>query len=219
MSNILYLHGFASQPNSTKGAFFARQFQQLGATVHQPDLNEGDFTNLTLTRALKLIDKTAQEIQPSLVIGSSLGGYLAALYGSMRPEFAPALVLMAPAFGFPKRWPERLGEEKMTEWREKGSIPTYHYGAGHMLEIGYGLYQDALWFDENPEIQQPTLILHGRRDDEVPAELSVEFAWGKPNVRLELLDSDHGLTDQLDLLWRETSGFYRQIETPAKHRA
>ena len=219
MSNILYLHGFASRPNSTKGAFFARQFQQLGATVHQPDLNEGDFKNLTLTRALKLIDKTAQEIQPSLVIGSSLGGYLAALYGSMRPELAPALVLMAPAFGFPKRWPERLGEEKMTEWRDEGSISTYHYGEGRMMEIGYGLYQDALWFDENPEIKQPTLILHGRSDDQVPAELSVEFAWGKPNVRLELLDSDHGLTDQLDLLWRETSGFYREIETPAQSQA
>ena len=88
-----------------------------------------------------------------------------------------------------------------------------------MMEIGYGLYQDALWFDENPEIKQPTLILHGRSDDQVPAELSVEFAWGKPNVRLELLDSDHGLTDQLDLLWRETSGFYREIETPAQSQA
>lgn len=219
MADILYLHGFASGPNSTKGSFFARQFQQLGATVHQPDLNEGDFRNLTITRALKLVDRTAREINPALVIGSSLGGYLAALYGAMYPEQAPALMLMAPAFGFPRRWAERLGEEKLSEWRREGEMPVYHYRDGRMREIGYQLYQDALWFDESPEITQPTLIFHGKGDDQVPAELSVEFAWGKPNVRLELLDSDHGLTDQLDLLWNQTAAFYREIETPANRRA
>lgn len=88
-----------------------------------------------------------------------------------------------------------------------------------MLPIRYQLYQDALWFDEYPELTQPTLILHGKRDDQVPAELSVQFAWGKPNVRLELLDSDHGLTDQLDLLWNQTAGFYREVETALGRRA
>ncbi len=219
MPNILYLHGFASGPGSTKGDYFARHFQQLGATVHQPDLNEGDFRNLTLTRALKLIDRTAAEIQPSLVIGSSLGGYLAALYASMRPQQVPALVLMAPAFGFPRRWAERLGEGKLLQWRENAVMPVYHYREERMRDIAYSLYEDALWYDETPEISQPTLVFHGKLDDQVPPDLSVQFAWGKPNVSLRLLDSDHGLVDQLDLLWRETAGFYRQIETPATRRA
>ena len=143
-NRVLYLHGFASGPNSTKGSFFSRQFQQIGWDVVQPDLNEGDFEGLTLTRQLKLIDRVAREIEPRLVMGSSLGGYLAALYGALYPEQAPALVLMAPAFGFPGRWAERLGEEALLAWREKGSMPVYHYGEGGMRDIGYGLYQVAV---------------------------------------------------------------------------
>ena len=214
MSNrILYLHGFASGPNSTKGSYFARQFQQMGAEVVQPDLNEGDFKGLTITRQLKLVDRVAREIQPRLVMGSSLGGYLAALYGALYPKEAPALALMAPAFGFPRRWTERLGEEAMVAWREKGTMPVYHYGEGGMRDLGYGLYQDALWHDQFPAVTQPTLVFHGKYDDQVDPELSVEFATGKSNVQLELLDSDHGLTDRLDTMWERVSAFYLGNET------
>jgi len=214
MSNrILYLHGFASSPNSTKGSYFARQFQQMGAEVVQPDLDEGDFEGLTITRQLKLIDRVAREIQPRLVMGSSLGGYLAALYGALYPEQAPALALMAPAFGFPRRWTERLGEETMVAWREKGSMPVYHYGEGGMRDIGHGLFQDALWHDEFPAVTQPTLVFHGKYDEQVSPDLSVEFATGKPNVSLELLESDHGLTDCLEAMWARVSAFYLGIET------
>ena len=209
----------APGPNSTKGSFFSRQFQQIGWDVVQPDLNEGDFEGLTLTRQLKLIDRIAREIEPRLVMGSSLGGYLAALYGALYPEQAPALVLMAPAFGFPGRWAERLGEEALLAWREKGSMPVYHYGEGGMRDIGYGLYQDALWFDDSPDVKQPTLIFHGKYDEQVNAELSVEFAVGKSNVQLELLESGHGLTDVMERMWERTASFSLGIETPAGPRA
>ena len=219
MRNVLYLHGFASGPLSTKGRFFATRFAQVGAQVHQPDLAEGDFPSLTLTKQLKLIDRLARELRPELLVGSSLGGYLAALYGALYPEVAPALVLLAPAFGFPRRWAERLGEEKMAEWREKGTIEIYHYGEGRVRPIGYQLYQDAMWFDEFPAVTQPTLIYHGRRDDQVDPALSVEFAVGKPNVELELVDSDHSLTDRLDEMWSGTSKFYQRLETVPGLRA
>lgn len=217
--SILYLHGFASGPNSTKGSFFANQFQQIGVDVVQPDLNEGDFTGLTITRQLKLVDRVAREIGPQMVMGSSLGGYLAALYGALYPKEAPVLVLMAPAFGFPRRWTERLGEEAMLAWREKGTMPTYHYGEGGMREIGHGLYQDALWHDEFPSVSQPTLVFHGKYDEQVSAELSVQFATGKSNVELELLDSDHGLTDRLEAMWARVSRFYLETETQNQARA
>lgn len=213
MPNILYLHGFASGPQSTKGRFFATRFAQIGGQVHQPDLAEGDFRGLTLTKQLKLIDRLARELKPALVMGSSLGGYLAALYGALYPEAAPALVLMAPSFGFPRSWTERLGEEKVAEWREKGEMDVYHYGEGRTRPIGYQLYQDAMWFDQFPEVAQPTLIFHGKRDDQVDPKLSVEFAVGKSNVRLELFDSDHGLTDRLDEMWAGTAKFYQGLET------
>ena len=211
MPNILYLHGFASGPGSHKGAFFARQFAQIGATVHQPDLNEGDFRGMTLTRQVKAAARLAREIRPELVIGSSLGGYVAALCASIEPKLVPALVLMAPAFGFARRWGERIGLESLENWKSSGAMDVYHYGEGRMAEIGYQLYEDALWFSDEPEIQQPTLVFHGTRDDVVSPDLSVQFAWGKPNVQLELLDSDHGLTDVLDRIWTETAAWRSRL--------
>ena len=213
MAEILYLHGFASGPGSTKARFFARNFDQIGGRVHCPDLAEGDFRGLTVTKQLEVVDRVAREVQPDLVMGSSLGGYLAALYAAAQPQLAPALVLLAPAFGFPRRWSERLGAAKMMEWRKKDALDVYHYGEGAMRQVGYELYQDALRHDDLPDVRQPTLILHGKRDEDVDPELSVQFATGKPNVQLELLDSDHRLTDVLDSLWRRVVDFYLQRET------
>lgn len=211
MAEILYLHGFASGPRSQKGAFFARQFAQIGATVHQPDLNEGDFAGLTLTRQAKLAARLVKEIRPELIIGSSMGGYLAAICASIEPELAPPLVLLAPAFGFAKRWSERLGPESLEQWKQTGAMEVYHYGEGRMRSLGYQLYEDALWFSEYPEVRQPTLIFHGKRDDMVPAGVSVQFAWGRPNVQVELLDSDHGLTGVLDTIWEGTVAWRERL--------
>lgn len=213
LAQILYLHGFASGPQSTKGRYFANQFAQIGAETAMPDLNEGDFRGLTITRQLKLIDKIVQEVRPRLLVGSSMGGYLAALYAFARPELAPAVMLMAPAFGFPHRWSERLGDDKLTEWREKGFIEVENYATGRMEPIGYQLYEDAQWHDDVPDVRQPALVFHGTRDDTVPAHLSVDFARTRPNVQLHLLDSDHALTDQLEHMWSETARFYQELPT------
>lgn len=37
----------------------------------------------------------------------------------------------------------------------------------------------------------PTLLLHGRHDDQVPASIAVEFAEDAPDARLELFDAGH----------------------------
>lgn len=213
MPNILYLHGFASGPLSVKARFFSSRFAQIGATVHCPDLAEGDFTRLTLTKQLKLIDRLARELDPVMIVGSSLGGYLAAIYASLHPERALRLVLLAPAFGFPRGWEDRLGKELLAEWERTGSIQVYHHGAGGLQPIGYEFYEDALWFDQFPDVRQPTLIYHGKRDQDVSPDLSVRFAWGKPNVQLDLVDSDHSLGDVLEYLWQGAADFYQQAET------
>ncbi|MCB1018633.1 MAG: alpha/beta fold hydrolase [Acidobacteria bacterium] len=204
MPDILYLHGFASGPSSHKGNFFARQFAQIGARVHQPDLNAGDFEGLTITRQASTVATLVREIRPELVIGSSMGGYIASILATIEPEATPALVLMAPAFGFAERWRSRLGPEAMAEWKRTGRMDVYHYGEQRTMPLGYQLYEDALWFPEYPDVRQPTLIFHGKRDDVVSPDLSIQYAWGRSNVELQLLDSDHGLTDVLDTIWKET---------------
>src|SRR5262245_39461865 len=117
MNRILYLHGFASGPSSSKAQFFRKYLESRGAKVEIPDLANADFEHLTITGQLAVVREIARGESVSL-IGSSMGGYLAALYAAQHPAVR-RLVLFAPAFGFGRRWPERLGPERVAEWREQ----------------------------------------------------------------------------------------------------
>ncbi len=211
MPNIVYLHGFASSPLSTKGRFFNQQFAVIGADVHQPQLDGGDFSSLTISKQIAVVSDAVDELSPVLLMGSSMGGYLAALYAAGEPDKCPPLVLMAPAFDFANRWSERLGPEDMEEWKLNGSYSVHHYGDDRRESVGYALYEDALTHDAFPDVTQKTLIFHGRNDEDVDPQLSVEFSWGKPNVQLEIVDSDHQLLNVTDLMWERTSSFYHGL--------
>src|SRR5882762_8855796 len=123
---LIYLHGFASGPMSSKAQFFRRRFEELGIEMQIPDLNEGHFERLTISRQLRVIERLAVG-RGVWLMGSSMGGYLAALYAARHAEVS-RVVLLAPAFGFARRWPLRLGEETVAEWRRTGWLPMYHYG-------------------------------------------------------------------------------------------
>lgn len=178
MKPVIYMHGYASGPQSTKGRFFRERFEQHGVEVRLPDLVDGAFDTLTVTRQMAVIDRIAAG-EPCIAMGSSLGGYLAALYAKRHAE-VERVILLAPAFHFPSRVA----------------------GLNHPA-----LLADAPNWEAEPDFRQPGLILHGKRDDVVPAELSMQFAASHPNVKLVLLDSDHALTDVMETLWEETWNF------------
>ena len=74
---IVYLHGFASSPQSSKARYFARRFAEKGIEFVVPQLDQGDFEHLTITGQLAVVE-TAVAGKPAVLMGSSLGGYLAA---------------------------------------------------------------------------------------------------------------------------------------------
>ena len=109
MNRIVYLHGFASTPLSTKAQFFKQKFQ--GAQFEIPQLDRGDFEKLTVTSQLEVVDQ-AVHCERVILMGSSLGGYLAALYAS-RHANVERLVLLAPAFEFPARWRQKFSGDEL----------------------------------------------------------------------------------------------------------
>ena len=203
--NLIYLHGFASGPQSSKAQFFRRRFEEIGVTMQIPDLAEGNFERLTLGGQLRVIEKLAAGDDVRLM-GSSMGGYLAALYAARRPEVR-RIVLLAPAFGFARRWPLRLGDPAVAEWRRTGWLPVYHYGQKAESRVHYGLLAEAEQYEDYPAITQPALIFHGRADDVVPCEYSEEFAARNPKTTLRVMDSGHELLNVLEDMWTETSKF------------
>jgi pimeloyl-ACP methyl ester carboxylesterase len=202
---ILYLHGFASGPTSKKAQFFKERFEEIGISLEVPDLAERDFEHLTISSQLAVLERAANS-QPVSLIGSSMGGYLAALYAARHPE-AHKLVLMAPAFHFATRWPETLGEEEMRRWETTGWRNVFHYGEQREKRLSYALIENGLHYEGFPDFPQQALIFHGTRDDIVPASFSVEYSSRHPNVELELLDSGHELLDALEIIWQKTRAF------------
>lgn len=165
-----------------------------------PLLDEGRFEELTISSQLGVIGRAVGS-EPAILIGSSLGGYLAALYASLHPDQIERLVLLAPAFQFPERWRQRYSDQDWERWRREGSAPVFHYGDGKERRLGFQFMEDAARYPGEPEFIQPALILHGVRDDVVPASISSAYASRRPHVDLVLLESGHELTDVLESLW------------------
>ncbi len=205
MKRIVYLHGFASGPGSKKAQYFACRFLERGITLEVPDLAEGDFENLTLTRQLNVVERVCGKEAVSLM-GSSLGGYLAALYAARHAE-VEKLVLMAPAFSFATRWPKALGGERFEQWQTSGFLTVPHFGTGSEQKVSYRLIEDARFYEDYPNFFQKALIFHGRNDTVVPPGFSITFSQQHANTTLRLLDSDHQLLDVEDAMWDEIQAF------------
>lgn len=203
MNRIVYLHGFASSPRSTKSQFFKSRVD--GVPFDIPQLDQGDFEKLTITRQLQVVDGAVNG-DPVTLMGSSLGGYLAALYAARHPN-VDRVVLLAPAFQFPARWRSRHTPADLEEWKRTGSRKFYHYAYKEDRPLGYRFVEDMAQYEDQPDFRQPALIFHGLHDDVVPPEVSEEFAAGHPNAVLRLVESGHELTDRLDFLWAETAMF------------
>jgi len=199
MIRTLYLHGFASSPQSAKAQYLAARFAEQGWPLDIPCLNGPDFRHLTVTAQLRIVEQCAAGA-PVHLIGSSLGGWLAALYAARHPE-VQRLVLLAPAFGFPRLYAESLGAGQVEAWRRSGVLRVMHYGKGEEAELGWQFMEDARRYEDEPAILQPCLIFHGTRDTVVPVEVSRQFARTRTCCELREVDSDHELRDRVEEIW------------------
>jgi len=206
--NYLYLHGFASSPQSRKAQYMQEKFGELGLTLHLPDLNLTDFSTVTLSEQLDYLNRTyLQNNEPLTVIGSSLGGFLAVQLAAQN-LLVQKLVLFAPAFGFSERIAKALGKENVTKWQQDGSREFYHYGLKRNVNLQFQFFIDAQKYTEEKLTRSlPILIFHGIHDVVVPASLSEEFMKRRTQVTLKLLDDDHALGNDLESIWQDTTQF------------
>lgn len=206
MTAYAYLHGFASGPGSTKAQFFRARLAERGLELIVPDLAP-DFTNATIGSELAIVDALLDRA-PTVLFGSSLGGYLATLAAARRADRVPALVLMAPAFDFAARWEARVGPAEMARWRARGTAPVFHYGRGREEPLSIALLDEARRWPAEPDPTCPALVLHGRRDDTVPLEAAERFVAHRPaSRRLIAYDAGHELTEVMPELWAEAARF------------
>ena len=210
MIQFVYLHGFASSPQSQKAQAFARRFAELGLPLTVPDLEDGDFKHLTISRQLRIIDKTLDSFTGASValIGSSMGGYLAALTAQIRSE-VKGTYLMCPGFNFIKRWRAvaLAGEIQ----RESGGnlIQVFNYRYNKTMELDLGIFDDAeKWEGIEYKKPVPTRIVHGIHDETVDIGESRNFVQNHPWASLKEVNSDHGLLSHLDWILDDCVDFF-----------
>ncbi len=206
MFSIVYLHGFASSPQSHKARLFAEYFAGKGVPFSAPDLNAPAFRSLSLTRIIQAAEDASRGAEQVCVIGSSFGGYAAALWAAQREAEGRPLragMLMAPAFAAHRLWRARLGPEGLEIWQKSGELALrerdgrWVYGPEYAV-LDYGFYADLERWAEAPHaLSTPLLVFHGERDDTVPVSHSLDFARGRRNVTLEVFsDGLHSLEQE-----------------------
>lgn len=224
MFRYAYLHGFGSSPKSFKGTVLAAALSRSGVHLAIPDLNAPSFRHLTVTDMLDVLDRlddAGEDGGTWRFIGSSLGGYLAALWASYNPFRVDRLVLLAPALDLPSHLEALAGPGGVARWEREGALP-FPDGEGKRVPVHYRFVQDVRMYPPWPEVTCPTLIFHGRRDDRIPLENSRGYARQRPHVRLVELDDDHEMRRSIFLVEQEVRSFFHLSSadgdaSPASH--
>ncbi len=164
---LYYIHGYQSSPLSTKGTLFKEKLN--AKAIQYRDCKPED---LIISDCLERIKKEIENDDNPILIGSSLGGFLAAktaLENSdikqiilLNPAIIPPSVDMNTVHGMPKRI---------------------------LLEM-----KDDALFEDN--IDANVFILFGTEDDVVPSFWVLEFAMSQ-EATIKFMHDDHSFTHNL----------------------
>jgi uncharacterized protein len=209
LMRVFYLHGFASSAKSSKATFLAAKLSALAVPFEAPDLNEPDFSTLTITRMVEqVVDAVDAGTGTVALIGSSLGGFVAVQVALQRPSAVARLVLLAPALDAGRNSIPALGEGGPEQWKASGVLNVFHYGYGRIVPLRYELYTDAGSYDcLNAGLAMPVQVFQGRRDTAVDPVMVEAWSSSRPYVELHMLDDDHQLHASLEYMWKEMERF------------
>jgi predicted esterase YcpF (UPF0227 family) len=213
----LYLHGFASGPDSHKGVALARHYQARGVALERLDLRLPSLEHLRLSEMMRAVHAAiGQPEDRAVLFGSSLGGLTACRVAEADARVF-ALVLLAPAFRLVERWRARLGEEAWARWRSADAFEIEDHAEQRKTTVDFGFVEELARLDAHgegwPDVRVPTLIVHGTRDDVVDIARSREFAGARPWVRLVEVDDGHELVASLPRISAEADAFLAPLLT------
>jgi uncharacterized protein len=211
---LVYLHGFASSAQSSKGTSLAARASAEGMRFLTPDLNLPEFSSLTISRMLEQVrELTAGVDGPVTLIGSSLGA-IVALFSASSLARQPAnaavdsVVLMAPAVDLVPDLTRHFGEAGLLEWERAGAVEVFHYAYQAPRRLSWEFFADARRYDVSTvETPLPTLVFQGTRDEVVDPGAVRRWAATRETVTLHLLDDGHQLGASVDRMWHELVRF------------
>lgn len=209
---IVFLPGFLSDMSGEKATALARHAAAIGQAMLRFDYSGhgasgGRFEDGTIARwtadALLAIDRVAEG--RLILVGSSMGGWIALLAALARRERVAGLIGIAAAPDFTEAlmWQAMTFEERARIMRDGRIVVPSQYGDPYpvtraLIEDG----REHLLLGAPIALDCPVRLLQGQQDPDVPWEMALRLAerLTAPDVRLTLVkDGDHRLSRPQDL--------------------
>lgn len=210
---VMFCPGFQSDMAGTKAEALVAWSRDRGRQYTRFDYrghgrSGGRFADGTigawLADVLAILDQTTS--RPQVLVGSSMGGWLALLAAMARPQQVAGLLLIAPAPDFTERlYHQRLSDGQRQALARDGLCEMESEYDSEPYVITRQLIDEAhdhLLRDAPLPIGVPVRLIHGQRDDAVPWQVSLELVQQlqSPDVELQLIKSgDHRLSEPRDL--------------------
>ncbi|WP_372917706.1 alpha/beta hydrolase [Sandarakinorhabdus sp.] len=208
---LVFLPGYMSEMTGSKAEALSDRARSRGQAYLRLDYSGcgasgGAFLEGSIGRWTADVLAVIQHVWPAgqvLLVGSSMGGWIALLAGQALKDRLAGLVGIAAAPDFTV-WGLKLGEAERRQLEANGFF-TRPSDYGEPYRYSRALIDDAprhLLMDGQIAITAPVRLLHGQCDDAVPWRLSLDIAarlaGGDVQVRL-IKDGDHRLSRESDI--------------------
>lgn len=210
---FFFLTGLRSSMNGEKAQTIAQTAAELGAAMTRFDYrghgeSDGAFEDgtiaLWLEDALQVLDThTTGRV---ILVGSSMGGWLAVRLAQLRPARVAALLTLAAAPDFVTELLEpnlTAAQRAMLEREGRIEVPSRYEDRPYTLKRGFIEAAAAHRVLQSPiALAVPVHLIHGRADKDVPIALTHRLAanvTGSDIAVTEIRDGEHRLSRPQDL--------------------
>lgn len=168
---VVFLHGYRSDMEGTKAVALDAWTQEWGCSYLRFDLRghglstvDQPFSTLHLSDWLDDASKVLELTEgPQVLVGSSMGGWLALLLAKRFPDKVKAIIGVAAAPDFTRRLPDR----------GKMGPDGVHFGDDSFASHAFLEDGNALTLLHEPlNLSCPITLLQGKEDDVVPWQLA-----------------------------------------------
>ncbi len=211
---VMFLSGFKSDMEGTKAVYLEERCRARGQAFLRFDYSghgksEGKFEEGTISAwkddALDVLSHVNPERRPVILVGSSMGGWIALLIAAQKATPLAGLVGVAAAPDFTRDFDkEKITPQNRTDLAEKGyfAMPS-DYDEPYI--ITRALIEDGeanCLLDKRFDLGIPIHLVQGKKDESVKWEKAraIQKAFGPGNVGISFIeDGDHRLSRPQDL--------------------
>jgi pimeloyl-ACP methyl ester carboxylesterase len=184
---LIFLHGYNSDKNGSKATQILEYCKAYNYNfIAFDNLGHGDSSGELSDQSLGDMKQAAEEVIQALspgdniLIGSSIGAWIALLMARDRPELIKGVISLAPACDFTENLIlANMSAKQLEEFKKEGKKRITGNNPENSYYMSYEFIREArnhlMLNTDSIEINQPVHLLHGTKDKDIPYTYSLEI--------------------------------------------